>query len=64
VKVNAVLMRGVNDDEAPTCCSGRWSRATRCASSSRCRWTRSTAGTAATMLDADEILARLGERWS
>ena len=46
VKVNAVLLRGVNDDEAPAPARpGRWPRATSCASSSRCRWTRSTPGT-------------------
>ena len=58
VKVNAVLMRGVNDDEAAPLL--RWSRsstATSCGSSSRCRWTPSTAGTATTMVTAEEILA-------
>ena len=46
VKVNAVLMRGVNDDQAPELLGGAWSAATRCGSSSRCRWTPSTAGAA------------------
>ena len=44
VKVNAVLMRGMNDDEAPACSSTAWTGVTSCASSSRCRWTRSMAG--------------------
>ena len=45
VKINAVLMRGVNDDEAPELLRVvRSSTATSCASSSRCRWTPSTAG--------------------
>ena len=44
VKVNAVLMRGVNDDEAPACCGSAWTTATSCGSSSRCRSTPSTAG--------------------
>ena len=30
----------------PSCCAGRWSGATTCGSSSRCRWTPSTAGAA------------------
>ncbi|MEK8170293.1 radical SAM protein [Streptomyces sp. M19] len=46
VKVNAVLMPGLNDDEAPTCSPGPSTRATSCASSSRCRSTPSTAGSA------------------
>ena len=50
VKVNAVLMRGVNDDEAADLLEFALDAATSCASSSRCRSTRSTAGT--------------GRRWS
>ena len=38
------------------CCCGRWNRVCNCGSSSRCRWTRSTAGTATRMVTADEIL--------
>ena len=41
---------------------GAWTTATSCASSSRCRWTPSTAGTATRMVTADEILAALDER--
>ena len=44
VKVNAVLMRGINDDEAVPLLPTAWSAGTSCGSSSRCRWTRSTAG--------------------
>ena len=36
--------------------------ATSCGSSSRCRWTPSTAGTATTMVTADEILGRPADR--
>ncbi len=36
VKVNSVLMPGLNDDEAPTCSPGPSSTTTSCASSSRC----------------------------
>ena len=46
VKVNAVLMRGVNDDQAPELLRWAWPRATSCGSSSRCRSTPSTAGRA------------------
>ncbi len=45
VKVNSVLMPGLNDDEA-TCSPGPSPTTTNCASSSRCRWTPSTAGSA------------------
>ena len=47
VKINTVLLRGVNDDEAvrPAARSPS-STATSCGSSSRCRWTPSTAGSA------------------
>ena len=48
VKVNAVLMRGVNDGEAPALLRWALRTATSCASSSRCRSTRSTAGAATT----------------
>ena len=48
VKVNAVLMRGVNDHEAPACSGSAWTAATSSASSSRCPWTPSTAGGAPT----------------
>ena len=44
VKVNTVLMRGMNDHEAPACWRTAWPTATSCGSSSRCRWTPSTAG--------------------
>jgi cyclic pyranopterin phosphate synthase len=64
VKVNAVLMRGVNDDEAGDLLE--WALAHGYALrfieqmplDPQHGWDRST------MLDADEILARLGERWS
>ncbi len=64
VKVNAVLMRGVNDDEAPALLE--WALAQGYALrfieqmplDPQHGWDR------ATMLDADEILARLGERWT
>ena len=47
VKINAVLLRGVNDDQAPELLAlGDRRRATSCASSSRCRSTPSTAGAA------------------
>ncbi len=44
VKVNAVLMRGVNDHEAARCCGSAWTADTSSGSSSRCRWMPSTAG--------------------
>jgi cyclic pyranopterin phosphate synthase len=64
VKVNAVLMRGVNDDEAADLLD--WALAEGYALrfieqmplDPQHGWDR------ATMLDADEILARLGERWT
>jgi cyclic pyranopterin phosphate synthase len=64
VKVNAVLMRGVNDDEAADLL--RWALAEGYALrfieqmplDPQHGWDRST------MLDADEILGRLGESWS
>ncbi|GDY82164.1 hypothetical protein SAVCW2_13630 [Streptomyces avermitilis] len=46
VKVNTVLMPGLNADEAPTCWPGPWRTTTSCVSSSRCPWTPSTAGSA------------------
>ena len=48
VKLNAVLMRGINDAEPPRCWPGRWTAATSCASSSKCRSTPTTAGPAGT----------------
>ena len=63
VKVNAVLLRGINDDQAPELL--RWCRratATSCGSSSRCRWTPSTAGAASEMVTAEEIFAQLERR--
>ena len=64
VKVNAVLMRGVNDDEAADLL--QWALDSGYALrfieqmplDPQHGWDRST------MLDVDEILARLGERWS
>ncbi len=64
VKVNAVLMRGINDDEAGDLL--QWALDEGYALrfieqmplDPQHGWDRST------MLDADEILARLGERWS
>ena len=64
VKVNAVLMRGVNDDEAPALL--QWALDEGYALrfieqmplDPQHGWDRTT------MLDADEILARLGERWT
>ncbi len=44
VKVNSVLMRGVNDGEAGTCSGSAWSMAMSCGSLSRCRWMPSTGG--------------------
>ena len=44
VKVNTVLMRGINDDEAPALLRWAWRRATSCDSSSRCRWMLNMAG--------------------
>ena len=47
VKINAVLMRGVNDHEAPALAAlGDPAKACNCGSSSRCRWTPSTPGSA------------------
>ena len=47
VKINAVLMRGVNDHEAADLLAVLpWSAATTCGSSSRCRWTPATPGSA------------------
>ena len=46
VKVNAVLMRGVNDDEAGRCWRTAWSAGMSSGSSSRCRSTPSMAGSA------------------
>ena len=46
VKVNAVAMRGVNDADVPDLLGGASTAATTCASSSRCRSTPSTRGTA------------------
>ena len=48
VKLNAVLMRGINDAESPALLAWAWTAATNCASSSRCRWTPTTAGPAGT----------------
>ena len=46
VKINTVLMRGINDDEAPDAAAVRpGARLSSCGSSSRCRWTPSTGGT-------------------
>jgi hypothetical protein len=39
VKINAVLLRGINDDEPCRCCASPSLTATTCASSNRCRWT-------------------------
>ena len=46
LKINAVLLRGVNDDQASELLRWAWTTPTTCASSSRCRWTPSTAGAA------------------
>ena len=55
-------MRGVNDDEAVAAAAlVPRPAATSCGSSSRCRSTPSTAGTATTMVTADEILATLAD---
>ena len=46
VKINTVLMPGVNDDEAPDLLRVRGRRASSCGSSSRCRSTPGTPGSA------------------
>ena len=46
LKINAVLLRGANDDQAGELLQWALDPPTTCASSSRCRWTPSTAGVA------------------
>ncbi len=63
VKINAVLMRGSQRRPgARAAALGARPRATTCGSSSRCRWTPSTAGAARAMVTADEIFERLEAR--
>ena len=59
VKVNTVLMRGVNDDEAVRAVGVGAGRGRGCGSSSRCPSTPAAPGTARAMVTADEILAAL-----
>ncbi len=59
VKINTLLLRDVNDHEAPTCCGSRSGTGTSCGSSSRCRSTPGHTWSRARMVTADEILERL-----
>ena len=58
---------GSTTTRPPICCTGPWPKGCSCGSSSRCRWTPSTAGDAIEMVTAAEIRDRLDERgrsWS
>ena len=64
VKVNAVLMRGVNDDEAPDLLQWALDEGYALRFIEQMPLDPQHGWDRATMLDADEILARLGERWT
>ena len=64
VKVNAVLMRGVNDDEAADLLQWALDEGYALRFIEQMPLDPQHGWDRATMLDADEILARLGERWS
>ena len=64
VKVNAVLMRGVNDDEAPALLEWALGQGYALRFIEQMPLDPQHGWDRATMLDADEILARLGERWT
>jgi cyclic pyranopterin phosphate synthase len=64
VKVNTVLMRGVNDDEATELLAWALEHDYALRFIEQMPLDPQHGWDRATMLDADEILARLGERWS
>jgi cyclic pyranopterin phosphate synthase len=64
VKVNAVLMRGVNDDEAPALLDWALEQGYALRFIEQMPLDPQHGWDRATMLDADEILDRLGERWT
>ncbi|MEX2291959.1 MAG: GTP 3',8-cyclase MoaA [Mycobacteriales bacterium] len=64
VKVNAVLMRGVNDDEAADLLEWALGQGYALRFIEQMPLDPQHGWDRATMLDAEEILARLGERWS
>ena len=64
VKVNAVLMRGINDDEASDLLQWALDEGYALRFIEQMPLDPQHGWDRATMLDADEILARLGERWT
>jgi cyclic pyranopterin phosphate synthase len=64
VKVNAVLMRGINDDEAVDLLQWALDEGYALRFIEQMPLDPQHGWDRATMLDADEILARLGERWT